>query len=169
MRRLLLQGDASDQAPVRLSNRWERARERDDRPPGPPRGIDAAGAAAPCPGPRSPPRGDDPCWPVYGAIGLDVPYEPEADTERNVDRTALAVLERARDDLVDTPFSLVVANEHARVIERVDGDPGLAAKLDHLHLVPGFRWSEQCIGTNAIGTGARARGVCGRAGTRARR
>jgi sigma-54 dependent transcriptional regulator, acetoin dehydrogenase operon transcriptional activator AcoR len=83
---------------------------------------------------------------------FDVPYEPEVDTERHLDRTALAVLERAGDDLVDTPFSLVVANERARVIERVDGNPSLAAKLDRLHLVPGYRWSEQCIGTNAIGT-----------------
>ena len=82
---------------------------------------------------------------------LDVVFEPEVDTERHLERTALAVLERAADDLVDTPFSLVVANERARVIERIDGDPGFAAKLDRLHLVPGYRWSEQCIGTNAIG------------------
>ncbi len=83
---------------------------------------------------------------------LDVPYEPELDTEGHLERTALAVLERAGADLVDTPFSLVLADERARVIERVDGTPELAAELDRLHLAPGFRWSEPSVGTNALGT-----------------
>jgi transcriptional regulator of acetoin/glycerol metabolism len=77
---------------------------------------------------------------------------PEVDTERGVARTALAVLHRARDDLSGTPFSLVLADERARVIERVDGIPTLAVLLDRLNLAPGYRWSEEHIGTNALGT-----------------
>ncbi len=86
------------------------------------------------------------------SVMTEVRYEPEADTDGRLERTALAVLERAGDDLVGTPFSLVLADERGRVIERVDGDPSLGAKLDRVNLVPGYRWSEQCVGVNAVGS-----------------
>lgn len=151
MRRLRLKGDASDQEPAPGPIRWEHPvsmttdcetrddgvmRRRDSTLPG-----DMLSASQR----RSV---------LAGVRGhrFDVPYEAEVETEGQLERTALTVLERVGDDLVDTPFSLVLTNERARVIERVDGDAGLAAMLDRLHLAPGYRWSEQHVGTNAIGT-----------------
>ena len=74
----------------------------------------------------------------------DPPCEPEVDPGR-LERTALAVLAHAADDLVGTPFSLVLTHERGRVIERIDGNPDLAADLDRLHLAPGYRWSEERV------------------------
>ncbi len=83
----------------------------------------------------------------------EVSCEPEADLDGRFVRAALAVLERAGGDLVGTPFCLVLADERARVVERVDGDAGLAAKLDRLRVVPGCRGREGCRGLNAVGAG----------------
>jgi sigma-54 dependent transcriptional regulator, acetoin dehydrogenase operon transcriptional activator AcoR len=80
------------------------------------------------------------------------PYDPEVNAKPRLEQTASPILKRAGDDLDDTPFSLVLVDERARVVERVDGNPSLAAKLDRVHLAPGYRWTEQCIGTNTIGT-----------------
>jgi sigma-54 dependent transcriptional regulator, acetoin dehydrogenase operon transcriptional activator AcoR len=74
----------------------------------------------------------------------DLPGDPGVDPGR-LERTALAVLAHAADDLVDTPFSLVLTDERARVIERIDGNPDLAADLDRIRLAPGYRWSEECV------------------------
>jgi sigma-54 dependent transcriptional regulator, acetoin dehydrogenase operon transcriptional activator AcoR len=82
--------------------------------------------------------------------GRDGPNGSEVDPEGRFEHAALAELERAADELAGTSFSLVVADELARVVVRVDGNPKLAGQLDRLHLAPGYVWSEPCVGPNAI-------------------
>ena len=85
----------------------------------------------------------------------EVCCESEVDVDGRFVRAGSAVLERAGDDLVGTPFCLVLADERGRVIERVDGDTSLAAQLDRV--LPGCGWSEGWVGVNAVGA-SRVRG-----------
>jgi hypothetical protein len=52
------------------------------------------------------------------------------DREPRIARTALAVLERVRADLVGTPFSVAVADEQTRLIEPTNGDASLPSELE---------------------------------------
>jgi DNA-binding CsgD family transcriptional regulator len=84
------------------------------------------------------------------SVRVGVHRQAGVDPHGRLERAALMVLGQAADDLVGTPFSLVLADELARIIERVDGDASLAATLDRSHIAAGFRWSERCMGNTIM-------------------
>jgi DNA-binding CsgD family transcriptional regulator len=58
-------------------------------------------------------------------------WTPDDDeTDSRIAPTTLAVLDRVRADLVGTPFTVVVADELARVIKRADRNAWFASKLE---------------------------------------
>ena len=65
---------------------------------------------------------------------------------------ARPVLERVRDEVRGTPFSLLLADESATIIDRHVGDRRLRSVLDRVRLSRGHGWGERYVGTNAIGT-----------------
>ncbi len=60
----------------------------------------------------------------------DVRAKPDGETDSRMARSTLAVLDRVRADLVGTPFTAVVADDLAGVIERADRSARLASKLE---------------------------------------
>lgn len=77
-----------------------------------------------------------------------------------VDRVAESVLERAAnpvlaslsDELSNEPACLILTDSKGVVLRRTGGDRTLLKALDAVNLGPGFRYSEQDVGTNGIGT-----------------
>ena len=65
---------------------------------------------------------------------------------------AAPVLDRVVEDLPGAAVCLVLAAEDGRVLDRRVGDSALRAALDGVFLDCGYVWSEQNVGTNAIGT-----------------
>src|SRR5438270_776690 len=63
---------------------------------------------------------------------------PVYDSEGRVARTALAVLDRVRSDLVGSRYRVVIGDERARLIERSASDEGASGLRDGLaHVVRG--------------------------------
>ncbi len=87
-----------------------------------------------------------------GRDHFKVPYEPRGEGDSRFTRIAGQVLDQLSQDLSQTPVSLILADHEARVLARVVGETALEGELDRLRLSPGYRWSEQRVGTNAIGT-----------------
>jgi DNA-binding CsgD family transcriptional regulator len=56
--------------------------------------------------------------------------KPDGETDSRIARSTLAVLDRVRADLVGTPFTAMVADDLAGVIERADRSARLASKLE---------------------------------------
>jgi sigma-54 dependent transcriptional regulator, acetoin dehydrogenase operon transcriptional activator AcoR len=82
--------------------------------------------------------------------GLDVTYDPDVDRDGRVVRAARPVLGWLNRDLEGAPVSVVLADDRARLLDDpvggVDGSgPG------GIELVPGSCWSEERVGTNAVG------------------
>jgi transcriptional regulator of acetoin/glycerol metabolism/DNA-binding CsgD family transcriptional regulator len=83
---------------------------------------------------------------------LEVPYEPEPHTDDRLERAARPVLDRLVEDLEQTSMSLVLADRHGHIVDRLIRDRELRTRLDRIMLAPGFRYQESVVGTNAIGT-----------------
>lgn len=64
---------------------------------------------------------------------------------------------RLRQDLLDLPVGVVLADEHARVVALSTGSRPLRQRMEELQLTDGFVWSEDAVGTNGIGTALRER------------
>ena len=62
----------------------------------------------------------------------DAGSKPEVESRSRIARTALAVLDRVRADLVDTSFSVVIADALARLIEHPEEDVTVASGLEGL-------------------------------------
>jgi transcriptional regulator of acetoin/glycerol metabolism/DNA-binding CsgD family transcriptional regulator len=83
---------------------------------------------------------------------FEVPYEPEVHIDDRLERAARPVLDRLVEDLEPTSMSLLLADRHAHIVERLSRDRKLKARLDRIMLAPGFSYQESMVGTNAIGT-----------------
>jgi transcriptional regulator of acetoin/glycerol metabolism/DNA-binding CsgD family transcriptional regulator len=83
---------------------------------------------------------------------FEVPYEPESSDAERVGRAAKPVLERLVQDFASTSMGLVLTDDQGRIVERFVADRSLRSRLDGILLAPGFRYAEQQVGTNAIGT-----------------
>ncbi|MEW2318231.1 GAF domain-containing protein [Streptomyces bauhiniae] len=67
-------------------------------------------------------------------------------------RAAGPVMERVRAELDGTPFAFVLADRSARIVDIRCSDRALGGTLGDLGIVPGVRFGEDEVGTNAIGT-----------------
>jgi DNA-binding CsgD family transcriptional regulator len=83
---------------------------------------------------------------------VEVPFDPDLDSEGALVRAAGPVLEQLDVDLTGVPVSVVLTDERGHVLDRRATDPSLRRRLDRILLAPGFVYSEGLVGTNAIGT-----------------
>jgi transcriptional regulator of acetoin/glycerol metabolism len=83
---------------------------------------------------------------------FDVPYEPDAGEAERLGRAAGPILQHLMNDFASTAMCLVLTDTHGRIVERMVEDSSLRSRLDGIMLAPGFRYEEDHVGTNAIGT-----------------
>lgn len=72
--------------------------------------------------------------------------------ESALERAARPVLASLSDELANEPACLILTDCNGVVLQRGGGDKTLLGALDSVNLAPGFRYGEQDVGTNGIGT-----------------
>jgi transcriptional regulator of acetoin/glycerol metabolism len=83
---------------------------------------------------------------------FDVPYEPDLAPPERLRRAARPVLNRLDEELRASNVGVVLTDAQARVVDRWAADASLRAQFDRILVAPGFRFSEDTVGTNAAGT-----------------
>jgi DNA-binding CsgD family transcriptional regulator len=83
--------------------------------------------------------------------GFEVPYEPVAELGR-LSRLADPIMQSLAGDLEGSKVSALLVDADGHILERHVTDRALNERLDQISLAPGFTYSENAIGTNAIGT-----------------
>ncbi len=78
--------------------------------------------------------------------------EREPELESRFVRAARPVLRRISADLAALDVSVILTDASANVLVRADGSGSIRARLDRVSLGPGYAYSEDSVGTNAIGT-----------------
>ena len=79
-------------------------------------------------------------------------FHADVDGDTPLTRSAHPVLDNVRLQLDDQPMSIILTDETGLVLTRACGDSDLARHLDGIQLAPGFRYAEENVGTNGIGT-----------------
>ena len=82
---------------------------------------------------------------------LEVPYVPESHDGDRLVRAARPVLEQMAEDLASVSMSVLLSDPSGRILDRSVADVKLRGQLDSVMLAPGFRYSEDDVGTNALG------------------
>jgi transcriptional regulator of acetoin/glycerol metabolism len=82
----------------------------------------------------------------------DIPYFNDLDLRSRFVHCALHVIERLEREMGDLPVSIVLTDQHSRLLVRRDSDRSLAGKWDAVSFAPGFAYAEDMVGTNAVGT-----------------
>jgi DNA-binding CsgD family transcriptional regulator len=83
---------------------------------------------------------------------FDVPHDPTLDADAPLMRAARPVIDELTDDLATVSLGIVVTNVKGQVLERRASDHSVRSLLDRIMLAPGFLYTEEHVGTNAIGT-----------------
>jgi len=83
---------------------------------------------------------------------FEVPYQPDVDADGPLRWAASPILDQVADELGGTGVGLLLTDARGQVVDRRAADTGILARLDRIELAPGFLYSEDLIGTNAIGT-----------------
>jgi transcriptional regulator of acetoin/glycerol metabolism len=83
---------------------------------------------------------------------FEVPFEAEIDDHGRLAWAAESVLDQVGADLQGTKIGLVLTDAQGLVVTRRALDSSTASLLDEIRLAPGFRYGEDAVGTNAIGT-----------------
>ena len=83
---------------------------------------------------------------------FEVPYLPDVDVHGRLTWAAAAILDRVAEDLAGSRIGLLLTDERGQVVDRKAPERGLMSLLDRIELAPGFLYSEERVGTNAIGT-----------------
>lgn len=95
-------------------------------------------------------------WDRSRASLVDEDHPDPTYVERGPDsvllRAAGPVLASLSDELANEPACLILTDSKGVVLHRGGGDSNLLKALDAVHLAPGFRYGEQDVGTNGIGT-----------------
>ena len=92
------------------------------------------------------------------------PYSSELDLGGRLTRAAYPVLDRLAERLGDTSTAVLLADKHARILNRWVGNSGLLQTMDRSDSAPGFSLIEDVCGTNGLGSVVeerRAMFVCG--------
>ena len=76
----------------------------------------------------------------------------EVDPDSRLMVAARPVLDGLAEHLRGTRFSVLLADRDARIVDRRFGETRLASALDKVFAVPGFRYTEDVAGTNALAT-----------------
>jgi sigma-54 dependent transcriptional regulator, acetoin dehydrogenase operon transcriptional activator AcoR len=83
---------------------------------------------------------------------FEVPYQPDLDDDGPLRWAAAPILDQAADELEGAGVGLLLTDARGQVVDRRAADTGILTRLDRIELAPGFLYSEDLIGTNAIGT-----------------
>jgi signal transduction histidine kinase len=83
---------------------------------------------------------------------FEVPYQPDLDDDGPLRWAAAPILDQVAAELDGARVGLLLTDARGQVVDRRAPDSGILARLDHIELAPGFLYSEDLIGTNAIGT-----------------
>ncbi len=89
---------------------------------------------------------------------LQVPYDPDFETDGLLVRAARPVASQLAADLAGSRVAVLLTDERGHVVDRRVGDPRLHAHLDRVRLAPGHVYAEDVVGTNGIGTALAQRG-----------
>ena len=90
-------------------------------------------------------------WNV-AADHIDLSYTGDPDLDTTLTRSAMPVLRSLRENLEGQPISVILTDSSGVVLSRLACDHDLDRHLDSVQLAPGFSYSEECVGTNGIGT-----------------
>ena len=107
---------------------------------------------------NSPPREEiNVSWRRSNNAGLDpqhhhVPWIDEVDPEALLLRASRPVVDELVNDLGAVKMCVVVADNHAQVLDRRETDRALTAPLERLEFAPGYVFAEESVGTNGIGS-----------------
>ena len=83
---------------------------------------------------------------------FEVPYQPDLDDDGPLRWAAAPILDQVADELEGAGVGLLLTDARGQVVDRRAADTGILTRLDRIELAPGFLYSEDLIGTNAIGT-----------------
>ena len=86
------------------------------------------------------------------ANARNIPYFDDLDLRSRFVHCALHVIERLEREMGDLPVSIVLTDQHSRLLVRRDSDRSLAGEWDAVSFAPGFAYAEDMVGTNAVGT-----------------
>ena len=90
------------------------------------------------------------------ASAPDIPYFDDLDLRSRFAYCALRVIGRLEREMGDLPVSIVLTDQHSRLLVRRDSDRSLAGGFDAVFFAPGFAYAEDRVGTNAVGTALEA-------------
>jgi sigma-54 dependent transcriptional regulator, acetoin dehydrogenase operon transcriptional activator AcoR len=90
-------------------------------------------------------------WKV-AADRLDLSFLRAPDLDSTLARGAEPVLRHLHEQLEGQPISIILTDADGMVLYRFTGDRDLERHLDSIMLAPGFRYAEDVVGTNGIGT-----------------
>lgn len=86
--------------------------------------------------------------------GMEVRETPITDVEKRSSLSIAAgpVLDKMFDELVDTRFSILLADRASRIIDRRVNSRAMGRALDRVLAVPGLQYLEEVSGTNSVAT-----------------
>jgi sigma-54 dependent transcriptional regulator, acetoin dehydrogenase operon transcriptional activator AcoR len=90
------------------------------------------------------------------ADGGEVPFIEDIDISSRLVRYSQPIIDRLIDATEDIPLSIVLSDNKARVLTRIDTTRTIGLLLDSIFLAPGFDYAEGHIGTNGVGTALEA-------------
>ncbi|MCD5341035.1 hypothetical protein LR392_02180 [Arthrobacter sp. AK04] len=91
---------------------------------------------------------------IGSAVEASAPVQRyrDVDTDSLLGRAAVPVLDRWQHQLTDTGTTLFLSDRGGSIVDRRTSDSSERRRLDNMHAAEGFDYSEDAIGTNALGT-----------------
>lgn len=89
---------------------------------------------------------------------FEVPYLPDVDEDGPLAWAASPIIDQTAEDLDGSRAGLILTDAHGHVVARKTPGRDVLNRFDRIALAPGFVYSEDQIGTNAIGTAIAGRG-----------
>lgn len=83
---------------------------------------------------------------------LEVPYFPDQELDVPWVEGIRPLVEQIGGQLDGQPVSLILTDRSGMLLSQYTGDSDLHRHLESIHLLPGFSYGEQFVGTNGIGT-----------------
>lgn len=91
------------------------------------------------------------------ASGLDPVFVSRLNQETLLAITAAPILKHLAAQLANEEVAIILTDAHGLILQQICSDPGLSRNLDGAHLVAGFNYGEESVGTNGIGTALECR------------
>lgn len=79
-------------------------------------------------------------------------YHPDLDTDSRLVRCARPVIEQLAEQTAGAPVCVVLTDDHARLLVRLDTTAAIGRAADDNYFAEGFGYDEGAVGTNGVGT-----------------